>query len=227
MGKRGREGTLDKARCLAFVHQLWDKDKLKMFHHPISATELPDYHKVINYPVDLSTIRQGIESGKYDSDADVQNAVAQMIANALEYNAKGTEWHQQALSFRSIYLDVARQCGLSVDDDAAYIPSAAFKDDESTLRKAEKKIAENLDVVLKDLEEDKAVPLEELRAKYKRAEKKKGGKNADVSDSDESEESEESEESDEIADDSDDSDEDSDDDSDEEKFYYDDESDDE
>ncbi|RNF06468.1 bromodomain protein [Trypanosoma rangeli] len=166
MGKREREGTLNRARCLDFVRQLWDKDELKMFHHPVSATELPDYHEVIQFPVDLSTIRRGVEAGTYDSDAEVQNAVAQMISNALEYNAKGTEWHRQALAFREVYLELAKQCGLKVDEDAVYIPSAAFKDDESTLRKAEEEHAENIGDLLKKLEEDKAVPLEELRAKY-------------------------------------------------------------
>ncbi|KAH9588632.1 Bromodomain [Trypanosoma melophagium] len=221
MSKREREGTLDKRRCLAFVRRLWDLDELRMFHHPVSSAELPDYHTIVRCPIDLSTIRRNIEADMYTADADVQNAVAQMIANALEYNKKGTAWHRQALSFRKMYLDLARQSGLAIDVDDAYIPSRAFKDDESTLRKAEKRNEENLGSVLKELEAEKEVPLEELIAKYKRvgntngddkADSKSDSDSDDEEDEDEEEEGEEEETDDEEDEDEDDDDDDDDDD---------------
>ncbi|EAN78149.1 bromodomain factor 2 protein, putative [Trypanosoma equiperdum] len=194
MSKNERDTSFNKNGCLVFVSRLWDLDKLGMFHHPVSAEELPDYHTVIKRPVDLSSIRDGIEKGTYATDVDVQNDVARMITNALEYNAKGSTWYQEAMSFRKTYLDLARQSGLVVDDDEAYIPSRSFKDDESTLRRAEKRNKEDLDEVLRGLEAEKDVPLEELRAKYRRVENITEARGADDVDSSEQGEDEESDE---------------------------------
>ncbi|KAG8347270.1 hypothetical protein TRVL_01900 [Trypanosoma vivax] len=201
MPKHGEKPEFNKARCLAFVRRLWDLDELAMFHHPVSATELPDYHTVVKRPIDLSTIQRGIENGTYTAEAEVQNDVALMIANALEYNAKGTKWHKQALTFRKTYADLARQSGMAVDVDDIYIPTAGFKDDESSLRRAEKHNREDLGAILQELETEKEVPLEELRAKYQRLEKgevQSGTKS--VSNDNEEKKSEESDEESEFSD---------------------------
>lgn len=167
MEKRPRE-TCNKERCLSFISKLWEADHLAMFHHPVSATEVPGYYDVITSPMDLSTIKANIEKGKYESDTDVQDDVALMISNALEFNDKGTAWYNLAKWMRTEYLTLARQSGLDVDADAAFIPAKKARDDESTIRKAEAKYGEELDCVLSDLEKEKEIPLEELRKRYSR-----------------------------------------------------------
>lgn len=165
--KRPRESLLDQGRCLAYVGKLWEADTLAMFHHPVSA-DVARYHAAIKSPIDLSTIRAGIEAGRYATDADVQDDVALMISNAIEFNDSGSEWQDLARRFRKEYLVIAQGCGLTVDADAAFIPAKRARDDESTLRKAEAKYGERFDDVLGDLEKEKDIPLEELRKMYSR-----------------------------------------------------------
>lgn len=59
---------MNQEKCLSYITKLWDDDTLKMFHHPVSATDVPDYYKIIASPIDLSTIMKNINEGKYKSD---------------------------------------------------------------------------------------------------------------------------------------------------------------
>lgn len=157
---------LNKQACQRFVSELRTADTLAMFHNPVDPRQVIGYDKVITNPMDLSTIGAKIEGGKYNCDADVEDDVALMISNALEFNERGSRWHDLASRFRRMYHKLAVSSGLDVDDDNAFIPAKRAKDDESTLSKAERHCNEKLDVVLTDLEKDKEVPLEELRARY-------------------------------------------------------------
>lgn len=165
--KRPRE-ALHKEQCLSFVNKLWAADTLAMFHHPVSATEVPGYHEVIAEPMDLSTIRKKIEAGTYAADAEVEDDVALMLSNALDFNEKGSQWHDLAKQLKKRYPVLAEQSGLSFDADQVFIPTKKVRDDESTLRKAEKKADEKLDDVLQAMEKEKEIPLEQLRAMYAR-----------------------------------------------------------
>lgn len=167
VSKRPRE-ELHKEQCLSFVKKLWVADTLAMFHYPVSATEVPGYYDVVETPIDLSTIRKNIEQGKYRTDAEVENDVVLMLSNALDFNEKGSQWHDLAKQLKKRYLTLARESGLSFDADQAFIPTKKVRDDESTLRKAEKKGEEKLEDVLQAMEKDKEIPLEQLRAMYAR-----------------------------------------------------------
>ncbi|CBZ26150.1 conserved hypothetical protein [Leishmania mexicana MHOM/GT/2001/U1103] len=167
VSKRPRE-ELHKEQCLSFVKKLWAADTLAMFHYPVSATEVPGYYDVVETPMDLSTIRKNIEQGKYRTDAEVENDVVLMLSNALDFNEKGSQWHDLAKQLKKRYLTLARESGLSFDADQAFIPTKKVRDDESTLRKAEKKGEEKLEDVLQAMEKDKEIPLEQLRAMYAR-----------------------------------------------------------
>ncbi|KAG5490181.1 hypothetical protein JKF63_00300 [Porcisia hertigi] len=163
--KRPRE-TPHKEQWLSFVEKLWAADTLAMFHHPVSATEVPGYYDIVEAPMDLSTIRKNIEEDKYSTDAEVENDVALMLSNALDFNDKGSPWHDLAKKLKKRYPTLARESGLSFDADSVFIPTKKARDDESTLRKAEKEDNEKLEDVLEAMEKEKEIPLEQLRAMY-------------------------------------------------------------
>ncbi|KPA81268.1 putative bromodomain factor 2 protein [Leptomonas pyrrhocoris] len=200
--KRPREtASFHKQQCLSFAQKLWEADTLAMFHHPVSATEVPEYYDVIAEPMDLSTIRQKIAEDKYSTDSEVEDDVALMLSNALDFNAKGSPWHDLAKKIKNAYPAMAQQSGLAFDDDQVFIPTKKEHDDESTLRKEERKGDEKLDEVLKTMEKEKEIPLDELRLMYARRKaeaEQHSGSGSDTSSppEDEGEEEEESEEDD-------------------------------
>ncbi|CAJ1036453.1 Bromodomain, putative [Leishmania lindenbergi] len=163
--KRPRE-AFHKEQCLSFVKKLWAADTLAMFHHPVSSTEVPGYYDVVEAPMDLSTIRKNIDADRYNTDAEVENDVALMLSNALEFNEKGSQWYHLAKQLKKRYLILAQESGLSFDADQVFIPTKKVRDDESTLRKAEKKGGEKIEDVLEVMEKEKEIPLEKLRAMY-------------------------------------------------------------
>ncbi|EPY34571.1 bromodomain protein [Strigomonas culicis] len=179
--KRPR-AVLQKDKCLSFIQKVWDADKLAMFHHPVSATDVPGYYEVVKNPVDLSSIKHKIEKGEYNEDADVEADVALMLANALEFNEKGSHWHRRAKEIRRHYLTFAKECGLNIDDDNSFIPSKKAKDDESTLRKAENKYKEDFSEVMENMKKEREMSIEELRAKYAHKEDESSGDDEDEED---------------------------------------------
>nr|5C4Q_A Chain A, Bromodomain [Leishmania donovani BPK282A1]5C4Q_B Chain B, Bromodomain [Leishmania donovani BPK282A1] len=122
VSKRPRE-EFHKEQCLSFVKKLWAADTLAMFHYPVSATEVPGYYDVVDTPMDLSTIRKNIEQGKYRTDTEVENDVVLMLSNALDFNEKGSQWHDLAKQLKKRYLTLAQESGLSFDADQAFIPT--------------------------------------------------------------------------------------------------------
>lgn len=168
-GEKRERSSLNKERCHSFITKLWEADTLAMFHHPVSTTEVPGYYDAVEYPMDLSTIRSNIDEGKYTSDSEVEDDVVLMISNALEFNERGSQWYNIANELKKSYRNMALKCGLSFDEDQVFIPSKKFRDEESTLRKAELRQDEKLEEVLDLLEKDKEIPLEELRAMYSKS----------------------------------------------------------
>lgn len=201
--KRARDTSgFHKQQCLSFIKKLWEADTLAMFHHPVSATDVPGYYDVVEEPMDLSTIRQKVEEDKYHADTELEDDVALMLSNALDFNEKGSQWHAHAKKLKKTYPAIAQQSGLSFDADQVFIPTKKVRDDESTLRREEKSGGEKLDEVLETMEKEKEIPLDELRLMYARRKaeaEQHSGSDTDVSSSpgkeDEEDESEEGEES--------------------------------
>eukprot|EP00796_Vickermania_ingenoplastis_P005231 gene5231-3745_t len=154
--------------CLAFLKAIADCDTLSMFAAPVNPEEVPGYNEVIRRPMDLTTIREKVEKGKYTMDSDVEDDVALMIANALDFNSSESELYALAKEMRRKYHKLAVSSGMQLDEDAAYIPSKRFRDDETTLRHAEKKGTEKIEEVMDGLRKEREIPLEELRQKYQR-----------------------------------------------------------
>ena len=56
------------------------------FVDPVSAEDVPDYHQIIQNPMDLSTVLEKVKSGEYASPAEVEADVELIWQNAALYN---------------------------------------------------------------------------------------------------------------------------------------------
>lgn len=167
--KRREEVNVDK--CEALLTKVWNADVIKMFHHPVDEAIAPGYSKLIAEPIDLSTIRNKLRAGNYDSNRAVLSDLRLMFSNALEFNEKGSSWFVHAKKLLKQLREMIHTCGLKKyddedSDDEMFIPEGTVEDKEAKLAKAERKIQENVPELLKTLEDDLNVPLEVLRAKY-------------------------------------------------------------
>jgi hypothetical protein len=67
------------------------------------ADDASDYHTIIEHPMDLSTMLQELESGKYTKVSDVEESFDQMFSNCYRYNASSKTVYQRAYNFERAF----------------------------------------------------------------------------------------------------------------------------
>ncbi|GAB2300453.1 hypothetical protein Dimus_034495 [Dionaea muscipula] len=108
----------DKMSLLLILEKLQKKDTRGAFAEPVDPEELPDYHEVIENPMDFGTIRKNLDEGIYCSLEQLEADVFLICANAMEYNASHTIYFRQARSIKElakVEFENLRQCGGNIE----------------------------------------------------------------------------------------------------------------
>ncbi|KAJ0077300.1 hypothetical protein Patl1_35740 [Pistacia atlantica] len=78
------------------------KDTYGVFSDPVDPKELPDYHEVIEHPMDFSTVRKKLSNGAYATLEAFEKDVFLICSNAMQYNAPDTIYFRQARSIQEL-----------------------------------------------------------------------------------------------------------------------------
>jgi len=70
------------------------------FKRPVTDKEAPDYKDIIKNPMDLSTLRKRVESGAVSEVAALVDDLTLIFENAMQYNAKASDYHKMADTLR-------------------------------------------------------------------------------------------------------------------------------
>ncbi|XP_022726613.1 uncharacterized protein LOC111282677 [Durio zibethinus] len=92
----------DKKLLLFILDKLQKKDTHGVFSEPVDPKELPDYHEVIEHPMDFGTIRHKLSSGAYANLEQFEKDVFLICSNAMQYNAPDTIYFRQARSIQEL-----------------------------------------------------------------------------------------------------------------------------
>ncbi|KAH7518255.1 hypothetical protein FEM48_Zijuj09G0152100 [Ziziphus jujuba var. spinosa] len=92
----------DKKLLLFILDRLQKKDTYCVFSEPVDPEELPDYHEVIEHPMDFSTVRKKLTGGSYTSLEEFEKDVFLICSNAMQYNAPDTIYFRQARSIQEL-----------------------------------------------------------------------------------------------------------------------------
>ncbi|XP_038991235.1 uncharacterized protein LOC120114368 isoform X1 [Hibiscus syriacus] len=92
----------DKKLLLFILDRLQKKDTYGVFSEPVDPEELPDYHEVIEHPMDFGTIRKKLASGAYAILEQFEKDVFLICSNAMQYNAPDTIYFRQARSIQEL-----------------------------------------------------------------------------------------------------------------------------
>nr|DAD20468.1 TPA_asm: hypothetical protein HUJ06_021931 [Nelumbo nucifera] len=106
----------DKKSLELILDKLQKKDTYGVYAEPVDPEELPDYHDVIEHPMDFSTIRKKLASGAYSNFEQFESDVFLICTNAMQYNAPETIYFKQARSiqelarkkFQKLRIDIGR-----------------------------------------------------------------------------------------------------------------------
>lgn len=95
-GQRSGNGTRRSQRlgapmdwrmeCRELLELLWQCDDSSPFREPVDVIEHPDYHQIIDTPMDLLTIKEDLLGGNYESPMDFAKDVRLIFQNSKNYN---------------------------------------------------------------------------------------------------------------------------------------------
>lgn len=92
--------------CLDFVRELFNKKHAEYawpFWQAVNLRDYPDYLQKIKRPVDLSSIKTNIETGKYLTVHEFASDMRLMFSNCLRYNKPESPIIEQARKLRDIF----------------------------------------------------------------------------------------------------------------------------
>ncbi|KPM04909.1 Bromodomain-containing protein 1 [Sarcoptes scabiei] len=92
--------------CVLFVKELFSKKHAEYawpFWNPVSETEYPDYSQKIKKPIDLTTIKNNLETGKYITVSDFAKDMRLMFSNCLRYNHPESPIIEQVRKLREVF----------------------------------------------------------------------------------------------------------------------------
>lgn len=90
-----------KVKLARVIHGLRTHKSYGIFASPVTEDIAPGYEEIINQPMDLSIIRQKIESDKYESISDFVSDAKLMFDNCRLYNGIGSKYAAAADLFES------------------------------------------------------------------------------------------------------------------------------
>ncbi|XP_071923493.1 uncharacterized protein [Coffea arabica] len=92
----------DKKMLVFVLDRLQKKDTYGAFSEPADPNELPDYHEIIEHPMDFWTLRKKLDAGSYSNLEELEADVMLLCSNAMQYNAPDTIYFRQARSIREL-----------------------------------------------------------------------------------------------------------------------------
>ncbi|XP_051133595.1 uncharacterized protein LOC127253189 [Andrographis paniculata] len=92
----------DKKVLELILDKLQKKDMYGVYAEPVDPEELPDYHDVIEHPMDFSTVRSKLRNGSYANFDQFESDVFLICSNAMQYNAPDTIYYKQARSIQEL-----------------------------------------------------------------------------------------------------------------------------
>ncbi|XP_059441678.1 uncharacterized protein LOC132173981 [Corylus avellana] len=92
----------DKKTLELILDKLQKKDTYGVYAEPVDPEELPDYHDVIEHPMDFATVRKKLANGSYTTLELFESDIFLICSNAMQYNAPDTIYHKQARSIQEL-----------------------------------------------------------------------------------------------------------------------------
>ncbi|KAI4320789.1 hypothetical protein MLD38_034233 [Melastoma candidum] len=92
----------DRTTLQLILDKLQKKDIYGVYAEPVDPEELPDYHDIIEKPMDFSTVRKKLANGSYVTLSQFESDVFLICTNAMQYNAPDTVYHKQARSIEEL-----------------------------------------------------------------------------------------------------------------------------
>ncbi|XP_045826951.1 bromodomain-containing protein DDB_G0270170-like isoform X2 [Trifolium pratense] len=92
----------DRKILEVILDKLQKKDTYGVFAEPVDPEELPDYHEVIEHPMDFATVRKKLANAAYPTLEQFESDIFLICSNAMKYNSPETVYHRQARTIQEL-----------------------------------------------------------------------------------------------------------------------------
>lgn len=75
-----------KSEAKTLFQAIWDSEDAVPFRTPVNTTKYTDYHRIIDDPMDLSTVKDKLFNEKYETPNDFYNDMRLIFQNSRTYN---------------------------------------------------------------------------------------------------------------------------------------------
>ncbi|CAM6071305.1 unnamed protein product [Sphagnum tenellum] len=142
-GGDGRRQKVEAARakrmaeilkqCSTMLKKIMSHKYAWVFNEPVDAAKqgLHDYHKVIQKPMDLGTVRDRLAKGLYSSLNSFADDVRLTFANAMTYNPQGHDVYVMAQVLAGLFNDRWKDIVKKLEEEKLKIKSLAKKSSSS------------------------------------------------------------------------------------------------
>lgn len=139
----------DKKLLLFILDRLQKKDTYGVYSEPVDPEELPDYHELIEQPMDFATIREKLLNDSYTTLEQFENDVFLLTSNAMSYNSDDTVYYRQARSIEALAkkdFENLRQASDSEEEQPKIAPRRGRppKNAKRTVEKTERDVSPDL-----------------------------------------------------------------------------------
>ncbi|KAL4568837.1 hypothetical protein LXL04_024454 [Taraxacum kok-saghyz] len=106
-----QRSKLEMKKCGQILGKLMKHKHGWVFNTPVDATalKLTDYHKIINNPMDLGSIKSKLTRNEYESSLAFASDVRLTFQNAMVYNGKGSDVYDMAERLLFLFEDMINQ----------------------------------------------------------------------------------------------------------------------
>ncbi|XP_062081535.1 uncharacterized protein LOC133787501 [Humulus lupulus] len=119
----GPSTPLPDIKLLLFIlDRLQKKDTYGVYSEPADPEELPDYHEVIEHPMDFGTVRKKLTGGAYAFLEEFEKDIYLICTNAMQYNAPDTVYFRQARSIHELAKKNFENLRQDSDDNEPAVP---------------------------------------------------------------------------------------------------------
>ncbi|GFP98154.1 bromodomain-containing protein 1 [Phtheirospermum japonicum] len=105
----------DKKALELILDKLQKKDIYGVYAEPVDPEELPDYHDIIEHPMDFATVRSKLGNGSYATLEQFESDVFLICSNAMQYNSSDTVYYKQARTIQELAKRKLEKVRLSVE----------------------------------------------------------------------------------------------------------------
>nr|XP_008105713.1 PREDICTED: bromodomain and WD repeat-containing protein 1 isoform X2 [Anolis carolinensis] len=108
--KHSFDGNSWKKQCMELINLIFQCEDSEPFRQPVDLNQYQDYREIIDTPMDLSTVKETLEAGNYDTPVELCKDIRLIFSNAKAYTPnKRSKIYSMTLRISALFEEKIRK----------------------------------------------------------------------------------------------------------------------